>query len=212
VSRLPVDDRGTRRRQELLDATLVVLAEHGTRGVTHRAVSEAAGASLGLTRYWFTTREQLLEAALRHVAQRDITAMTLSLEAVMAQTPRDELPHRVAAVFADGLAEDRVGALARYELFLEAARNPALGDALRAWGDSYRELIARLLRAASNAQDDGRSTLVLDAVNGLLLEQLATPRSDFLHAVLEPAMVQLLAPPTQSARPRAAPPEAVASR
>lgn len=190
-----------------------MLAEHGTRGVTHRAVSEAAGASLGLTRYWFDSREQLLEAALRHLAERDVATMTAALEAVLKDATRENLPRRAAAVLAAQLETDRVRALARYELFLEAARRPGLADALREWGEAYRKLIGRLLHAAGCEANDVRATLVLDAVNGLQLEQLAAPRPDFAVAVLEPALAQLLRAPApglptrpRSSRRRAAAP------
>jgi DNA-binding transcriptional regulator YbjK len=198
VSRAPSGDHGEQRRQELLEATLTVLAENGTRGVTHRAVSQAAGASLGLTRYWFASREQLLEAALRYLVERDVSAITTAIETVVAEAPREEIPSRVAVVFAAELALHRVRALARYELFLEAARRPPLRDALREWREAYCELIAQLLRASGNDHDGVRPTLVLDAVNGLLLDQLAAPRPDFLRAVLEPAMAQLLGSKTST--------------
>lgn len=45
--------RGERTRQEILDATLRVIARDGVRRVTHRAVAQEAGVNLSLTTYYF---------------------------------------------------------------------------------------------------------------------------------------------------------------
>jgi DNA-binding transcriptional regulator YbjK len=200
VSRSPSGDRGAQRREELLDATVVVLAELGPRGVTHRSVSAAAGASLGLTRYWFDSREGLIRAALEHLAARDVAAVTLAVERILdAEPDRDELVRDLARAFTRELARDRVRALARYELFLHAARAPALRPALQAWGAAYRHLIERVLCVAGHPGGESHAALVLDAVNGLLLEQLAVPRADFERAVLRPALGELIAGAAQRA-------------
>ena len=49
------------RRTEILDAALRVLAEHGMRGLTHRAVDEAAGIPPGSTSYYFRSRSALVD-------------------------------------------------------------------------------------------------------------------------------------------------------
>ena len=52
------------RRTEILDAALRVLAEHGMRGLTHRAVDAAAGIAPGSTSYYFRSRSALVEGCV----------------------------------------------------------------------------------------------------------------------------------------------------
>lgn len=65
----PLRQRGERqsgKREQLLRAVLVVIAEHGTRGVTHRAVAREAGVPPSLVTYYFGDIEALLLAAFTH--------------------------------------------------------------------------------------------------------------------------------------------------
>jgi DNA-binding transcriptional regulator YbjK len=58
--------RGARTRQEILEATLRLIAREGIAGVTHRAVAQEAGVNLSLTTYYFTNLTDLLCHAFRH--------------------------------------------------------------------------------------------------------------------------------------------------
>ena len=53
------------RRQELAEATLLTLQEHGFQGTTVQRVSERAGMSHGLVHHYFKTKADMLEAAVR---------------------------------------------------------------------------------------------------------------------------------------------------
>src|SRR5262245_16782530 len=63
--------RESKRRQRVLDGALAAIATHGVEGLTHRRVAEAGGVSVSATTYHFATLEDLLEAAIRHAAQRN---------------------------------------------------------------------------------------------------------------------------------------------
>jgi len=52
------------RRERIADAVISVLAERGSRGLTHRAVDEVAGLPTDSTSYYFRTRAELLAAAV----------------------------------------------------------------------------------------------------------------------------------------------------
>jgi Tetracyclin repressor-like, C-terminal domain len=55
------------------DAAIAVLADHGGRGLTHRAVDQAAGLPPGTTSNYARTREALLTLALTRIAELDAT-------------------------------------------------------------------------------------------------------------------------------------------
>ncbi|MGA5424823.1 TetR/AcrR family transcriptional regulator [Streptomyces lavendulocolor] len=61
----------TARADLIADAALALLAERGMRGLTHRAVDEAAGLPQGSTSNYARTRQALLETAVRRLADRE---------------------------------------------------------------------------------------------------------------------------------------------
>ena len=183
---VPVQARGAARRQALLDATVRLLARDGARAVTHRAVAEEAGTTHGAPRYYFATRDELLDCALRQLAERQVQAV----EDFLAQ-PRPADLDALTAFVAGVASSDRDGAIARYELFLEASRRPSLRPALEAWSDAYIKLFAAELTAG--AEDPiTEAQLLLNLLNGLLLRQVAVPREDFEAAILRPALARFL--------------------
>jgi AcrR family transcriptional regulator len=60
------------RTRQVGDAAIAVLAEHGARGLTHRAVDQAAGLPPGTTSNYARTRAALLTLALARIAELDV--------------------------------------------------------------------------------------------------------------------------------------------
>jgi DNA-binding transcriptional regulator YbjK len=183
---------GAMRRQALLDATIRLLARDGARAVTHRAVAAEAGTTHGAPRYYFDTRDDLLDDALRQLAQRQVQAVEDFLREPSPAEPAERAA-RLAAFLAETVEADRHGTIARYELFLETARRPSLRPALQAWGDAYRRLFAAQLTAGT-VDPETDAELLLNLLNGLLLRQVAAPVRDFEGAVLRPAFERFIPP------------------
>lgn len=57
----------TRRRTQIIDAVLDVVATGGLDKVTMRSVANTAGVSLRLVQYYFGTKEQLMRDTLHHL-------------------------------------------------------------------------------------------------------------------------------------------------
>ncbi|WP_328463324.1 TetR/AcrR family transcriptional regulator [Streptomyces sp. NBC_00448] len=66
------------RADLVADTALTLLAERGMRGLTHRAVDEAAGLPQGSTSNHARTRLALLETAVRRLAEREASVLALS--------------------------------------------------------------------------------------------------------------------------------------
>jgi DNA-binding transcriptional regulator YbjK len=189
-SRLPSQPRGAARREALLDATVRLLARQGARAVTHRAVASEAGTTHGSPRYYFATRHELLDEALRRIADQQVHAIEELLREQSPPEPR-ERAKRLAAFVAGMVSADPDATIARYELFLEATRRPQLRPSLEAWGTAYIKLFAAELTAG--ADDPERDAeLLLNLLNGLLLRQVAAPHDDFETAILVPAFERFL--------------------
>ena len=63
--------KGERRREEILRATMSLIGAHGADAVTHRAVAEEAGVPLSATTYYFASKEDLLEQTFLLAAREE---------------------------------------------------------------------------------------------------------------------------------------------
>ncbi|MEO0750835.1 MAG: TetR family transcriptional regulator C-terminal domain-containing protein [Pseudomonadota bacterium] len=57
------------RRQQLIDATIDSIAQHGISGTTMSTVTETAGLSLGIVNFHFDSKQKLFEETLVHIAR-----------------------------------------------------------------------------------------------------------------------------------------------
>jgi DNA-binding transcriptional regulator YbjK len=201
--------RGEQRRRAILEGSLRVVGERGAGRLTHRAAAAEAQVPLAATTYYFASREDLLLETLRLAARREIESSESDphWQAAEAAGSASEL----ALALADGVAayvEQRREALALYELFLMAGREPALAAEAEAWtaaaADMLEPVLARL--GSSSPATDARAVTAL--LDGLGLEQLAGPRDDFCDDVVRPALLRVLTallptpvPTTNGARP-----------
>lgn len=178
----------TPTRQLLLDAALALVAEDGVQAVTHRRVEERAGAARGSTRYHFGSRDQLLAALVDHLAERDHQHVRNAL----AAQPAPDGPRTVAAAAGEvvaALLADRDGALARFELYLYAARRPHLRAVVAAWNETFVDVIVGSTAGDGPGRDE--AAVLTAALDGLALHALASP--DAARDALAPAWFAALA-------------------
>src|SRR6476659_5673967 len=114
------------RMELLLTAALHVVAEHGLRGLTHRAVDRAAGLPEGTCSAYLRTRLALVTAVGEHVAgQLNADVRTLGDDAAACAGDRERVVALTSRLFLRWLESHEV-LVARFELALEATRDPAL--------------------------------------------------------------------------------------
>lgn len=175
-------------------ATLELIGERGPDAVTHRAVAERAQLPLAATTYWFESKEQLLQEALRLVAREETERLErLVLDLAPRELEAGGWARAVAATLAADLIEDPVRHVALIELVLEGTRRPWLRDEVVRWQAAHLRLAELGLRAAGSPDPAADAPLVVAALTGLVLRQLANPRPDFEEAVLRPALERLFA-------------------
>jgi DNA-binding transcriptional regulator YbjK len=159
--------RGAARERDIARAVLRIVAERGVAGCTHRAVAAAAGIPVGSVSYYFPTADALLEGALRHFVDAEVTrlhAVERHLEAVGA-TP---------AEYVDALAGVVGGGpLPQFELYLEAARRPALREAARQCLSAYAAVVEAALRRSGSSRPQEGARLFVALADGLALHALA---------------------------------------
>jgi DNA-binding transcriptional regulator YbjK len=169
--------RGAARREALLEATLRIVADTGADAVTHRRVAEVAQLPLASTTYYFSSKEELLTAALELAAQRDLERLR-EIADDRRRRPASPDDAVAAAMGPSGQPQDpaagRRSLLASYTLLLEAARRPALQALTRRWTEAYLTTIAELLQRAGSAWPDEHAQVLLAAADGMLIAQLST--------------------------------------
>lgn len=144
-------------RRSILDAALSLLGEHGASRLTLRTVEDAAGVPHGSVRYHFGDRAGLIGALVAHLAETEV------------QGP--EAPTDLAVALGRLLGPGRTLTLARYELFLLAARDPTLRPPLIKARERFVARLALLLGAE-------RAPGALAALDGLVLDALVRGEHD----------------------------------
>jgi DNA-binding transcriptional regulator YbjK len=188
----------TGRRRELLEAALHVTADEGLRGLTHRAVDRRAGLPEGTCSAYLRSRQALQLAVAEHVAASLATDVDRLAEE-LAECAGGERP-AVAATLAlfERWLEERELILAKLELSLEASRNPAVAEVLKAWRTRLVGVVDGMITQAGREHGGARAEALVAAFDGLLIAAIQKPvhqRRAFLsdtlalvlHALTEPA-------------------------
>jgi AcrR family transcriptional regulator len=142
-----------RRRAELADAAIALLAESGVHGVTHRAVERRAGLPAGTASNYFRSREALLVAAAERVGQLHYADMdrVAGRRRRTSSRPRERAAGLIAESLLMAATTYRQRYLAIFELRLESLRRPALAGALA--GLQQRSVAFTISHHAANGLD-----------------------------------------------------------
>lgn len=173
----------TTRAQRIADAAIALLAERGLRGLTHRAVDEAAGLPEGSTSNHARTRAALLSAALDRLADLETAGFDQSAQDAAGagpSVPADDpgaARKMLAAVIAGGLhvalTQGRALTIARFELALEAGRRPELRERYDKLGSGFVGMVAALLADAGCPDPQRRARYLVSWCEGILFNATA---------------------------------------
>lgn len=127
----------------LCDTAIQVLAEQGTKGLSHPKVDRLAGLPAGSTSFYFRTRAALLLATAQRMCELDLADLSAVLN------PCGDGPTRgkssdvspLAALIVLSAREPRLSRTkARVELILQANRDPSLAEVFRESVERFNEL------------------------------------------------------------------------
>jgi len=151
-----------------------VLAQEGSRGLTHRAVDAAAEVPTGTTSNYFRSRRALLEGLVERIGER----LAPSEEDLRRRESAEPGPPLFADYVRDivrRLMADRDVTLALFELRLEAARRPEVAAVLGAWQRAGFDADVAFNTAAGLPGGRREIALFHYAIDGLLLDRLTAP-------------------------------------
>ncbi|MBB5906943.1 TetR/AcrR family transcriptional regulator [Actinoalloteichus hymeniacidonis] len=162
-----METTGSSRIEVITAAAVRLLAQHGMRGLTHRAVDTEAALPPGSTSYYARTRSRLLEMTMTRLVEREIGEQQTRLDTV-DHADLDAVSE-AAAEFLHGLiVADRVWTLARFEFALEATRSPELRELYDRSSDRIRTAARHIIVAAGSTEPDRHTDVLLAWCDGTL--------------------------------------------
>ena len=180
------------RRSEILQAAIRIIDRDGVRAATTRNITAEAGLPNGIFHYWFSGKQDLLEAVIRLTLTDLRTAAIGDGDGVA----RGTLLERFRAIF-EVVKNDPPGRqLSSYELTALALRTPALRALAEEQYRNYRDTAAAALDGWDGPLVGPRETvaaLLAVIIDGLILAWLADPEGTPVDAILE-LVASLLTP------------------
>ncbi|GHH69950.1 hypothetical protein GCM10017673_21070 [Streptosporangium violaceochromogenes] len=185
------------RAELVAETAITLLAERGMRGLTHRAVDEAAGLPPGSTSNLARTRSALLELALERLTELEAATFAPALSAG-GPGGLDALAETTAQALWAQLTVGRRRTIARYELALEATRRPELRAIYDRASVRFRDPAVAILAAAGSPDPVRHGRQIVAFGEGVMFDALAgagtTPSLDDLRLAVAELLRGMLAP------------------
>ncbi|MFE6866734.1 TetR/AcrR family transcriptional regulator [Kitasatospora sp. NPDC057692] len=164
---------GPQRQTLIADTAVALIAERGLRGLTHRAVDEAAGLPAGSTSNLARTRAALLELAITRIADLEAPAYAAVVRTPTVEHARELLAQVAADAVHQALTAGRTLTLARFELALEATRRPELRAVYDRLGAGFLSLAATLLTQCGSRAPEADARRLVRWAEGVLFNATA---------------------------------------
>lgn len=162
------------RSETLLDAAIHVVGTEGIRALTHRAVDAAAALPTGSASNLFRTREALLRAMVVRMIDVEVEGWGRLAGAAAPTTP-DALAATLGTMVETLTGPLRTLTVARYSLFMEAARDESLQAEMGRGARRVAAIGREWLTAAGSSDPDAHTALVMAHLDGLVVHRLAFP-------------------------------------
>lgn len=176
---------GEERRRTLCDTAIQLLADNGVKGLSHPKVDQRAGLPAGSTSFYFRTRAALLLATARRVCELDLADLTAVLDTGDDRSfsaDADDVSALAALIMLSTQPPRLNRTKARFELILEANRDPSLAevfrDNIRLFTEVQRDIVVRFQpdRDLDPTVVDEQTSAILNFVSGLFMQLVAGQR------------------------------------
>ncbi len=164
------------RRRDLCDAAIRLLADDGAKGLSHLKVDRRAGVPDGTTSFYFRTRSALLRAVAERLAELDLADLQSVADSSDGRGDSPSPSRLSQVVIQAGSQPQLLRTRARYELTMQATRDPALAAILQRATDGFtklhREILVQLMPRGAELEPavvEDLSNVTLTFINGLLL-------------------------------------------
>ncbi|WP_067858870.1 TetR/AcrR family transcriptional regulator [Nocardia shimofusensis] len=165
------------RRTRIADAAVSVIAEHGLRALTHRALDNALDLPPGSVSYYFRTRAALLTAVADRITERsrtDFEAAGFGLDHADTEPSTAEVAHGIAAWLDRLLLDRRADLLTRHALIVDGHADQEIRDRLA--GSLFSAERAQELFSAWDIEDQRAAEDFVAVLEGAVFDRFAGPR------------------------------------
>jgi len=163
----------TGARERILDAAIEVLKSDGYAGLTIAKVAARAGESKPLVAYHYGSKQGLVEAAGRSIAEMITEAV---LEAVDGAATVEAVIRAVDAGIERVLDEDERVARLYFDLAAVSVVEPEVRRTIAEVNEQWREVLVRLLTEATDGMTPARArvltVMVIAGMQGMTLERI----------------------------------------
>lgn len=154
------------RRAALVEATIAEIGQSGSLDVTVGAISKRAGMSSGLAHHYFGGKDQIFQAAMRHILQ--VFGREVRTRLACANTPRERLEAIVSASFAaQNFQPDVINAWLNF--YVQAQTNADVLRLLKVYHRRLRSNLLHELRKISGPKAPEISDTVAALIDGLYI-------------------------------------------
>ena len=169
----------------MCDAAIQLLANEGAKGLSHPKVDRYAEVPNGSTSFYFRTRSALLRATAQRLAELDLSdLMSVASPADMDDSLGSGDASRLATmVMLSGQEPRLTRTKARFELMLQANRDPEIAEVFRHNGDIFTELHRQEILSRSRPGDkpdpkvlDEQTAATMSFVSGVHMRFIAGDR------------------------------------
>lgn len=175
----PRAESSRRTRESIIAATVHITAREGVAAISHRRVAAEADVALSSTTWHFATKADILEAALRWTADREVERIG-AIADHLAGTDFD------LSAWADELGDwlleqvttEREVAVALYRLQVELLGSPSALEVHREWGERLLAVGERVLEHSPTATPEVDVRLIVAALDGLRMGVLNSGEQD----------------------------------
>ena len=163
----------------MIAATVRIVAREGVAAVTHRRVAAEAGVALSSTTWHFSTKAEILEAALRWTASHEVEGIA-AIAVRLGDSDFD--PAAWAEQLGDWLVEqvtsEREIAVALYRLQVELLGSAGARQVHHEWGEGLRAVGERVLESSPTTTPELDIRLVVAALDGLRMAVISSGEED----------------------------------
>jgi TetR/AcrR family transcriptional regulator, regulator of biofilm formation and stress response len=175
----PRAESSRRTRESIIAATVHITAREGVAAISHRRVAAEADVALSSTTWHFAAKADILEAALRWTADREVERIGAIADR-LAGTDFD------LSAWADELGDwlleqvttEREIAVALYRLQVELLGSPSALEVHREWGERLLAVGERVLEHSPTATPEVDVRLIVAALDGLRMGVLNSGEQD----------------------------------
>lgn len=150
------------RHDELIEATIKAVHQHGYTSVTMTEIAEYAGSTAASINYYFGSKEKLLEATMRRM-------LTLLKNAVVDRMPAAKNPHDRLMALLDANFDDRLFTVEQCSLWVQFWGNAPYVPSLARLHRINRDRVTSNFRAELRALlPDNRREIVREALQSYM--------------------------------------------